>query len=134
MNRLLTLLLLIALFAVGCGTVALVMRPTVDNVAQTAVTVTHPLSMWQPAGQPIERVIERVIRQDGNVTVFEREVVYLPSPPPEPFETYLSKDAAVTPYERKMLAKWQTGDAVWIGGPGHPSQLGQRVGGANGVK
>jgi hypothetical protein len=31
------LLLLIVLFAVGCGTVALVMRPTVDNVAQTAV-------------------------------------------------------------------------------------------------
>lgn len=37
MKRLWTFLLLIALFAVGCGTVALVMRPTVDNVAQTAV-------------------------------------------------------------------------------------------------
>lgn len=53
----------------------------IDTGQETAVTVTRPtLPAWQPHGQQIERVIRRV-RQDGNVTIFEEEVVYLQRAP-----------------------------------------------------
>jgi len=47
MNRLLALLLFIVLFAVGCATMTVVLRPTVDSVAHTAVnhmTAPDPLA------------------------------------------------------------------------------------------
>ncbi len=43
MNRFIALLLLIALFAVGCATMTVVLRPTIDSTAQTAVNhLTQP--------------------------------------------------------------------------------------------
>jgi hypothetical protein len=47
MNRLLALLLFIALFVAGCSVITVVMRPTVDSVAHTAVnhmTAPDPLA------------------------------------------------------------------------------------------
>lgn len=64
-----------------------------DNGRETAVEIRPVLpAEWRPSGgdlvplpgQRIERVINRVVRIDGNVTVFEQEVIYLDAPEPAP--------------------------------------------------
>lgn len=98
---------------------------SLDTGQETAPAVPD----WAPPGQPVKRVISRVIQKDGNVTIYEQVIEYEPIPiPAEPqpyeFETYLSDEPA-EPWELRVVADYLAGRAVWIGGPSHPLEIRQ---------
>lgn len=100
-----------------------------DTGEETAVE-TRPLPMWQPEpGREIERVIERVVNRDGNVTVFERETIYAsaPAPTPEPKPEYafvtVRQSHPLTPEQWQILHDWRAGKIEWLGGTRHPADI-----------
>jgi hypothetical protein len=106
----------------------------IDTGQETAVgapSATRPtLPMWRPQSGDtagIERVINRV-RVDGNVTVYEQEVIFINEPAPEPerpyaFETYTGAPPELTPAETaQVVADWHAGRAHWVGGPPDPNR------------
>lgn len=101
-----------------------------DNGQETAVVTRPALPMWQPAPGDvagIERVINRV-RVDGNVTIYEQEIVYIQNQPtPEPerpyeFETYHGDPVLPPGQIAQIVADWHAGRARWTGGPPDPDQ------------
>jgi len=110
----------------------------IDTGQETAVVTRPALPMWQPApgdAAGIERVINRV-KVDGNVTIYEQEIVYIqnqPAPEPEPNEPYgfitVQQPHPPTPEQWQILQEWQAGRATWLGGSRHPADIIRRESG-----
>lgn len=110
----------------------------IDNGQETAVATRPALPMWQPTPGDttgIERVINR-IKQDGNVTIYEQEIVYIQSqaaPEPQPDEPYgfvtVQQPHPPTPEQWAILRDWQAGRAQFLGGSRHPADIIRRESG-----
>ena len=104
-----------------------------DPGASPVVTIPDE---WRPAGgdliphpgQKVERVIQRV-KRDGNVTIYEQEVIFIrepqarPEPEPErpTFRTVRVPAGTPIPAESyRVYDAWLRGEAVWTGGSDHP--------------
>lgn len=109
-----------------------------DTGEETAVITRPALPMWQPAPgdtNAIERVINRV-RVDGNVTIYEQEVIYIQqqsAAEPQPEEPYgfitVQQAHPPTPEQWEILREWQAGRAQWMGGSRHPADVIRRESG-----
>ena len=97
----------------------------IDTGQETVVeTVPSRPPEWLPTGQQIERVVNR-IKVDGNVQIYEQEVVYVTKPErPEPYQIItVRQNHPPTPEQRQMLADWQAGRCEWVGGTRHPADI-----------